>query len=594
MIRESNEERGQRSMHLLRIFRNHKSEVFRPDGGMVVVGCSEEGDIVVEEAGIPEIALQLEFCDGCCRAVAKYPGVRLNGGKLKSQRLKLGDRIEIGGTAIIVDTEPDTRLSFDVSADNFINTFGRFAAAVGKERDLRSLLRKAISILFEVIGGTDAFIFTLDENRRPRVFVSSASGPAEERFSDTVVQNVLHKGEGICIPNALSDPQLAGSQSIVDLRLSSVLCCPLQVAGKMNGIIYLGSRKATHSFSPRDLDGLSVYASVVAMLINHVEYISQQHASIRRLARSGRHEGIIGESKVMKDLLASVDSLAASDISVLLEGETGVGKDLFAQLIHRKSSRSGREFVVINCSSLQGQLMESELFGHRRGSFTGAVRDHAGLFRAAHGGTLFLDEIGEMDAGLQAKLLRTLETGMVRAVGATDEQSVDVRIICATNRDLSEMVERGEFRRDLYYRINQYCLRLPPLSRREDDCLLLAYFFLEKYKSMYPHKEIVDFHPDALEAIAVHDWPGNVRELAATVHKGVLASQGPLVTVDLGGLDKSLLTYDAAMRAFQQKLLWRAIHACGGSRDRAAQRLGLSRSTFFRYLAASGGTNRQL
>jgi transcriptional regulator with GAF, ATPase, and Fis domain len=532
----------------------------------------------------------VEPCGEGYEAVAVKPSVaRLNGRKLKSAVLRPGDRIELGELVMVFDSGALARDIDPPSVDNFDHTFTRFASAVGRERDLRALLGKVISILFEVIGGTDAFIFTLDENGKPRVFVSSASDrdAAEVRFSDTVVQEALTRGEGVFIPNALDDPAFSGSRSILDLQLSSVLCCPLRVAGKTSGVIYLGSKKASTSFSRRDLDMLNVYATVVAMLINHVEYISQQHTIIRRLARCEEHEGIIAESKVMRDLLANIEPLAASDIPVLLEGDTGTGKDLFAHLIHQKSRRADKAMVVVNCSSLHGELMESELFGHRKGSFTGAVRDHEGLFVAANGGTLFLDEIGEMEAGLQAKLLRTLETGTVRAVGATEERGVDVRIICATNRKLADMVERGTFRKDLYYRINQYRLILPPLCEREDDCVLLAYYFLEQYRSSYPSKEVIDFHPDTIKAIVTHDWPGNIRELAGAVHKGVLSARGPLVTIDLGMADQTPRTYESAMREFQRRVLRDAVRACGGNKEKAAKRLGLSRSTFFRYLAAA-------
>lgn len=579
-------------MYLLRIFRETGPELLRLDGRMVVVGSSPDSDVVVDGSGVPGIALRLEpgGGEGYAAVTGKSTVPRLNGKRFKHAELCPGDRLEVGRVALVFDRDSPGGEAARPAADSFVDTFGKFAAAVGRERDLRTLLRNAISMLFEVIGGTDAFIFTLDQRGKPRVFVSSASDRgAAERFSDTVVQEVLRRGEGVFIPNALSDPTFADARSIVDLRLSTVLCCPLRVAGKTSGVIYLGSKKATVSFSRRDLDTLNVYATVVAVLINHVEYISQQHTAIRRLARSEEHEGIVAESKVMKDLLASVESLAGSDITVLLEGETGTGKDLIAHLIHRKSRRADQEMVVVNCSSLHGELMESELFGHRRGSFTGAVRDHAGLFRAASGGTVFLDEIGEMDAGLQAKLLRTLETGTVRAVGATDEQTVDVRVVCATNRNLTEMVEKGQFRKDLYYRINQYQLKLPPLTEREDDCVLLAYYFLEKYKSTYPHKEIVDFHPDAVKAVLAHDWPGNVRELASAVHKGVLAARGPLVSIDLAGFHQAPITYEKAMQDFQRRVLRDAIRACGGNKERAAKRLGLSRSTFFRYLSATGG-----
>jgi transcriptional regulator with GAF, ATPase, and Fis domain len=260
---------------------------------------------------------------------------------------------------------------------------------------------------------------------------------------------------------------------------------------------------------------------------------------------------------------------------------------VLARLVHTKSGRSERKYVVVNCSSLRGELLESELFGHKKGSFTGAVSDHNGLFSEADGGTLFLDEIGEMDVMLQAKLLRTLETGKIRPVGSSAEESVDVRIICATNQDLESMVEKGAFRKDLHYRLNHFVIKLPPLKEREDDILLLAYFFLDMFKARYPNKELADFHPDSLKAIAFYEWPGNVRELSSVIHRAVLSCEGPLVTLDLPSQQHNTIDFDKATRDFQKTLVNRALHIAGGNREKAASLLGISRSTFFRYLAAS-------
>jgi transcriptional regulator with GAF, ATPase, and Fis domain len=436
------------------------------------------------------------------------------------------------------------------------------------------------------MGGTDAFIFTLNAKGQPEICVSSSEADKQERFSDTVIQEVLKLDEGIAIPNALSSRQFSTSQSIIDLRLVSVMCCPIKVAARTIGVLYLGTRKPMESFSDSDLRVLNLYATVAGMLINHVDYISHQNNAIRQLTHYQQRDGVIGESKKIQDILQRIDTVADADITVLLEGETGTGKDVFAHYLHNKSGRRAKPMVVVNCSSLQGELLESELFGHKRGSFTGAQTDHEGLFAAADGGTLFLDEIGEMSEGLQAKLLRTIETGKIRPVGATSERKVNVRIICATNRDLTTMVSQGTFRKDLYYRINQFSLRLPPLREREGDAVLLAYFFLEKYKCEYPAKNIVDFHPDSLRFITVYEWPGNVRELAAVIHRAVLSANGPFVTVDIGEKITEDFNFELATRNFQKRLLEAALMAAGNNREQAAKLLGMTRSTFFRYLAA--------
>lgn len=554
-----------------------------------LIGRAPENDIVIEDQNLPDVAVQIENENGVYRLrTVSLGNVRLNGKRVKNAMLKPGDRFEVGSSVFILDIATDGESGSPEQSDarSILESFQQFSHFVGQERDLEKLLRKIIKILFNLIGGTDALIFKLDKDGRPEIFVSSGvKGNSRERFSDSVIQEVLNRGAGICISNALEDPQFNSSESIADLHLTSVICCPIRSAGKIIGVIYLGSKKNTVSFTPGDLRILNMYAIVAGMLISHVEYISQQNNAIKRLTRYSRQEGIVAESKAIKDILRNIESLTLSNIPVLLEGETGTGKDLVARHIHNTSVRKENPMVVVNCSSLRGELLESELFGHKRGSFTGAVRDHKGLFRAADGGTLFLDEIGEMDTSLQAKLLRTLETGLIRSIGSTIEESVDVRILCATNRNLAQMVDEGLFRKDLFYRINQVYIKLPPLREREDDSILLAYYFFDKYKAQYPHKDVVDFHPDALRLISSYQWPGNVRELAGAVHNAVLSATGPLVRMELAATESDAINFEDAVRQYQNKLIMRSLKATGGNKEQAAKLLGMSRSTFFRYLS---------
>ncbi|MFW6244349.1 MAG: sigma-54 interaction domain-containing protein, partial [Fibrobacterota bacterium] len=508
--------------------------------------------------------------------------------------LSPGDRFEIGETAFIFDfSATGKEKNSGVTLFNF-DTLNKFAQYVGKERNLNKLLKKLMTTLMEIFSGTDAFIFKFDPEGKPQLFVSSKAGVSKERFSDTVVQATVSSGDGLLIPNALSDPEFSQSQSIADLKLNTVMCAPIKVAGKMLGVVYIGSNKALVSYTKDDLQILTVYATIAGMLVNHVEYISYQDSAIQKLSGGCVQDGVVYESKVMHELLGTVQALAQSDITVLIEGQTGTGKSLVAQAIHRQSRRSTKPFVVINCSSIQGELLESELFGHRKGSFTGAVNDHEGLFASADGGTIFLDEIGELDGRLQAKLLRTLETGMIRPIGSTVENKVDVRVVCATNRSLSQMVRKGEFRADLFYRIEQLRITLPPLCERGDDAVLIAYHFLEKFKSMYSSCEVLDFHPEALDYIRTYAWPGNIRELSNAVHRAVLMSKGPLLKLDSQPLEnplhreKKVTDLEEATRLFQKKLITDVVNQCSGNKEEAIKKLGLSRSTFFRYQAQLG------
>jgi transcriptional regulator with GAF, ATPase, and Fis domain len=580
-------------MRVLIKFSGDTRQVITLDKRSFFIGSAAENDIALPGSRAPEIAGKIECGADEVRIEALKSGsILVNGKKISAQALRPGDRIETGSAVMVFDqcaSEPPA--GSGKSSLAVLDSLARFTEAVGKERDLKKLLRKIIDSLYAVIGGEEAFVLVLDAYGKPQIFVASPDGGgAQERFSDTIVQGVIKEKKGIVIANALTDQTFAGAHSIADLRLTSVLCSPMLVADRLLGVIYIGSKRIEISFTADNLETLRLYALIAGMLINHVDFISQQNATIKRLSDMHEEGGIIAESPVMKKVLGDIGTVARSDIPVLLNGETGTGKDVMAELIHRKSDRKNAPFVPVNCSSLRGELLESELFGHKQGAFTGAVRDHRGLFFTAHKGTLFLDEISEMELPLQAKLLRTLESGRIRAVGSSTEESVDVRIICATNRDLKTMIAEGAFRQDLFFRLHQYAIQLPPLRERGADITLLAYHFLEKFTSEYPAREIVDFHPDALKAMLLYDWPGNVRELSSVVHKAVLASAGPLAQVDIDDrIAGREINFDEATRQFQLKLIKRGLDACSGNREQAARTLGMSRSNFFRYLAELKG-----
>ncbi len=581
-------------MPQLRYISLDKSRAFSLPSKTIHIGRLEENDIVLRSTRIPDIAAEITCKSGKYSISALQSGnMRINGKKCKTVMLSPGDRIEIGSEIFIFDHgEDDKKVSHEPSlAESVFEKISHFTQIVGRERDLRKLLSTIIKILIETVGGNDAFIFKLDTEEKPQIFVSSNGGISEERFSDTIVQHALKQKEGVLIPNALQDPSFGNARSIADLQLTSVMCSPIKVADSVLGIIYLGAQKNAQTYTELDLNILNTFAVMAGTLINHVEFISQQQNTIRKLTEySTYYEGIVAESKGMHDILESIVSIADSNIGILLEGETGTGKDLIAKFIHKRSSRSKKPMIVVNCSSIQKDLQESELFGHVKGSFTGAVRDHKGLFATADGGTLFLDEIGDMDITLQAKFLRTLETGKIRPVGSSYEKDVDVRIICATNKNLEEMVEQATFRKDLYYRINQFRYRLPPLRDRGEDSVHLAYFFLEKYKAEYPNKRVIDFHPESIKFIKSYSWPGNVRELASAVHKTILSSTGPLGTLDIASTsnDTQLFTLEEATRKFQKQLIMKTLKCTGGNKEQAARILGLGRSTFFRYLSTMG------
>ena len=297
---------------------------------------------------------------------------------------------------------------------------------------------------------------------------------------------------------------------------------------------------------------------------------------------------IVSCSPQMDSLLSHAKLVAASEASVLIQGESGTGKELLAKAIHLASERAQAPFVAINCAALPEALLESELFGHTKGSFTGAVKDHAGLIKNAHGGTLFLDEIGDMPLSLQAKLLRALQERVIRPVGANNDIAIDVRVICATHKNLQLEMQAARFREDLYYRINVVNLEIPPLAARREDIGLLANYFLTNFNTKY-RKKLNGFAPEALEIMLAAPWPGNVRQLQNTIEQVIVLATTPIITVAL--VQKALqdnvsnmVSFETAKKNFEQQYLINLLKATHGNVAQSARIAGRNRTEFYKIL----------
>jgi two-component system, NtrC family, response regulator GlrR len=297
---------------------------------------------------------------------------------------------------------------------------------------------------------------------------------------------------------------------------------------------------------------------------------------------------LITRSAAMEDLLAQAQRVAASDASVCIVGQSGTGKELLARAIHRASPRVEAPFVAVNCGAIPEGLLESELFGHKKGSFTGAVQDRRGLFSAAQGGTLFLDEIGDMPLSLQVKLLRALEERKVRPVGTHESHDIDVRVISATHRKLEEMIAAGDFREDLFYRLNVVKLSIAPLAERREDIPLLANHFLSRLAERY-RRERLGFSPEAMQLLISAPWPGNVRQLLNVIEQAVALAPTEvipesLVRQALDAGDTALTPLDEARKAFERDYLVRILKITGGNVTQAARLAGRNRTEFYRLL----------
>ncbi|MCP4446677.1 MAG: sigma-54-dependent Fis family transcriptional regulator [Myxococcales bacterium] len=336
---------------------------------------------------------------------------------------------------------------------------------------------------------------------------------------------------------------------------------------------------------------VDVINTVIARALEKRSLVEANVALREQVAGRYRLASIIGKSARMQKLFALVVKIHSTKTSVLITGESGTGKELVARALHTEGNRGEAEFVAVNCGAIPDNLMESELFGHIKGAFTGAVSDKVGLIRRADKGTLFLDEIGELSLGLQVKLLRVLQERTVRPVGGEDEVAVDVRVLAATNRELEEEVARGAFRNDLYYRLNVIELRIPPLRQRITDIPLLAEHFLTRHAAGLP-REIRGFTPQALRHLEQYDYPGNVRELENMIERAVTLADGPLIDVlDLperktpaphpgehlpSVFPEDGIDLDRAIADFERGIVEQAMTQAGGVRKRAAGLLGIT------------------
>ena len=300
-------------------------------------------------------------------------------------------------------------------------------------------------------------------------------------------------------------------------------------------------------------------------------------------------DSILGESKVLKEAVSLAQKVSVTDVPVLLTGETGTGKEVFAQAIHYSSKRSKQNFVAVNCSSFSKELLESEMFGHKAGSFTGALKDKKGLFEEANNGTIFLDEIGNLSYEVQIQLLRALQERKIRPVGSTQEISVDIRLVSATNENLEQGIEKGTFREDLYHRINEFTLRMPDLKERKEDILLFANFFLDQANKELD-KHLIGFDAKASQALLSYHWPGNLRQMKNIVKRATLLAQGSFITLLELGTDlldtTTTCTTSMSLRneETEKEHILEALRQTGNNKSKAAQLLNIDRKTLYNKL----------
>lgn len=487
-----------------------------------------------------------------------------------------------------------------------------YSIKLGQSPSLTDTLSISNDFIFDLLPQATHIAIALMEPKSKHFKVMSAASRSGEQVevpvSRTLLQRVVEKRSSILMADVSAET--SGIMSVLAAGMKSTLVVPLWVGARICGVIQVDNRDKLSAFAREELELLTVAASNISFAAESARLIEVLRNAEDRLKgglnymQSGERvkvSGLIGESAAMRHILTQINRVKDLRVPVFINGETGTGKELIARALHYESQRSDKLFVAQNCGALPETLLESELFGHVRGAFTGADRDKKGLFELADGGSIFLDEVGEMPLALQAKLLRVLQEGEIRPLGSATSKKVNLRIISATHRDLQEMVREGSFREDLFYRLHVFPITVPPLRERGDDVQLIAQHFLEKYSVEFGN-ESTGFSKEVTLALQSYQWPGNVRELQNEIQRALISRfDGGLIelsdlSLHIGGVDahqpdvmlEALQlegTLKEMMEYLEKLLLSRALEANQNNKTQTAKVLGITREGLHKKLA---------
>ncbi len=505
------------------------------------------------------------------------------------------DKEDTGGGSTIILRKQDARYLRDLDkiaptgrTVRDLNALLRISKTANSVRGLEALERQVLESIFEVAPADRAAILLCDQGLEEYSSIfgwdrRTGANPAVQ-VSRTIVSQVLQEGVAVLCNDIPAVEAFSDTQSVLDRHIRSVLAVPLEVFDRVLGVIYLDASDPQVRFDEDHLQLLTAIGSIAASALDNAKRMEWLEEENRRLqAEINVEHNMVGESARMRDVYQFIGRVASSDSTVLIFGESGTGKELVARAIHQNSGRANKPCVAINCAALAETLLESEMFGHEKGAFTGAVAQKKGKLEVAEGGTVFLDEIGELAPSLQAKMLRVLQEREFERVGGTRTIKLDVRLIAATNRDLDEEVKKGRFREDLYYRLNVVSLRMPALRERREDISLLASYFAAKYGKR-SGRTVVGISPRARACLLNYEWPGNVRELENAIERAVVLGTSDLILPE--DLPESILeraapagapaeAFHDAVRESKKQLIITAVEQTMGNYTEAARLLGL-------------------
>ena len=651
---------------LLIVRQGEESETHAFHKDVVTIGRSRECDLFLPDRLISRIHCRVERLDGGFALVdagAQNPA-KLHGRPVMRAALAVGDAFVVGGYEVTLAEPQDQSVSVDETrpggdlnrgAQDLV-AFLQIARALNEERDLARLLTQIVDAAIQICGAERGFLILggegagAEQEAGPSVevarnFAQEEVLSPEFKISRTIANRVMATGVAELTTNAQEDDRFRDLQSVADLRLRSVLCIPIRTHGEVCGVLYVDNRLQQQVFQEREktlLMSLSDHAGTAIVNARAMDELRRKQAELQAaldrvdqlngalkgelqetaseltqikeeisaqslgLRSKYDYKQIVGSGRAMRGVFDLLDKYVEADDPVLVTGDSGTGKELVARAIHVHSARSKMPFISENCAALPEALLESEMFGFVKGAFTGATASKSGLLEAADGGVLFLDEIGDMALDLQKKLLRVLQEGEVRPIGSQETVKVDVRLICATNRNLEQMVRDGEFREDLYYRLAVLPVHLPPLRDRKEDVPQLVKRFLGDLKREGGQGR-VRVSPDAMEKIVGYGWPGNVRELQNEIRRAAILSDGIILEAHLsphvregrrgpGGAvhdDGSVpsergTTLPDMVQELEIREIQKAFDRAQSNKSRAADLLGLSRFALQRKLEKYG------
>lgn len=541
-------------------------------------------------------------------------GTFVNDVPIKERLLNHGDRIRIGDTLFLflLHTEEALPTSSSVQLDDArvthtaivrlrvedaiflmardLSALMKISTTINSLRSSQMLQRKLLELIFEVVPAEHGAILLAEEGREEFASVfgldRSAGEGAEHSVtvSRTIARQVLQEGVALLSNNVLESEAFSSSTSLIASRAQSLLCVPLLLFDKVLGVIYLDTSDRGARFDEDHLRLLTAIAGISAVAMENVRHVEWLESENLRLNTQIKIEhNMVGEGARMRNVYQLIAKVAPTDSTVLIGGESGTGKELAAHAIHLNSPRAGKPFAAINCAALTETLLESELFGHERGAFTGAIAQKKGKLEAADGGSIFLDEVAELAPTLQAKLLRVLQEREFERVGGTRLIKVNIRLIAATNKDLEEAVKDGSFRQDLYYRLNVVRLVMPPLRERREDIPLLASYFASKYGQKC-NRKVTGISAEARAYLMSYDWPGNVRELENAIERAVVLGSSNMIRPEdlpetlLEGepsTDVAVTKYHEAIKQAKKQLILKAVEEARGNYTEAAKLLGV-------------------